>query len=101
MATSKKKSDKPKASAKKTAPKKEEKTVEPEVKTKDKPEPAKKAASKKEPVVVTLSRQFGDLRATLQGLSDGMVKAPRKLRWALKTLDMAEEAVARAVKHSA
>lgn len=106
MAKAPKKNEKPKASKEKRAAKiKAVKTEAPgnAPENNEKAEPIKneapKKASNKAALTAKLAVQFGAVRDTLTSTNSGL-KQPRQLRWALKTLAMAEEAAARAVQHS-
>jgi hypothetical protein len=65
----------------------------------DKAPEIKKAKIDRVAVTATLSKQFQAVRDTLTATNSG-IKQPRQLRWALKSLAMAEEAAARAIQHS-
>lgn len=55
--------------------------------------------TRKSEFTATLTEQFAAVRDTIKQISSA-AKQPRKVRWALKTLAMAEEAAARAVLYS-
>lgn len=65
----------------------------------DETPPAKSTKNDKGALTVTLNKQFQAVRETLSSTTNAK-KQPRQLRWALKTLAMAEEAAARAVTHA-
>lgn len=97
-----KKADKPKVktAAPKVATPKEPKVATPQpVLVSDNAPVIKKAKADKVAITATLDRQFNAIRDTLTGMNTG-IKQPRQLRWALKSLAMAEDAAARAIQHS-
>lgn len=109
MAKSTAKQAKPKASKPQAKPKKaavEQKEVakaqpaeQKQVVETKKEAPKKSGGINKGEYMALISGQFNDIRKTLSGTCEAK-KQPRPLRWALKTLAMAEEAAVRAITHS-
>jgi ATP-dependent Lon protease len=62
--------------------------------------PVVKAATEKKATEKLLNEQFDAIKQTLLKTHEGK-KQPRQLRWALKSLEAAEDAAQRHVKHNA